>query len=83
MLLAEVVAGLDVREIVGDGDPVVVDVTHDSRHVVAGSLFCCLPGAVAGRSKGPVSAPQIAERGDRMRCCGYPVSATGTSRAAP
>ena len=47
MLLAEVVAGLDVREIVGDGDPVIVDVTHDSRHVVAGSLFCCLPGAVA------------------------------------
>lgn len=46
MLLSEVAAALDVHEIANDGDPVIVDVTHDSRQVVAGSLFCCLPGAV-------------------------------------
>jgi UDP-N-acetylmuramoyl-L-alanyl-D-glutamate--2,6-diaminopimelate ligase len=45
VLLSQIAAALDVRERVGDGDPDVADVTHDSRRVTAGALFCCVRGA--------------------------------------
>ncbi len=36
--------GLRVRRRVGAGNPVVTAITHDSRRVAAGTLFCCVPG---------------------------------------
>ncbi len=45
MLLQEIVAGLEVNAVVGDGDPEVTSVTHDSRRVGPGALYCCLPGS--------------------------------------
>jgi UDP-N-acetylmuramoyl-L-alanyl-D-glutamate--2,6-diaminopimelate ligase len=42
--LHEVLAGVDVVEREGSADPDVVAVTHDSRSVLPGTLFCCLPG---------------------------------------
>lgn len=36
---------LDGARLVGDGAKRVSDVTHDSRQVVAGSVFCCVVGA--------------------------------------
>ena len=44
MRLAEVLAGVEVAERSGDTDPDVIAVTHDSRSVRPGTLFCCLPG---------------------------------------
>ena len=46
MLLEEVAGALDAA-VTGDGDPEIVDVTHDSRRVTRGVLFCCLPGATS------------------------------------
>jgi UDP-N-acetylmuramoyl-L-alanyl-D-glutamate--2,6-diaminopimelate ligase len=45
--LVDSVIGLDVRAVVGDDTVEVVDVTHDSRQVRSGSLFCAVVGAVA------------------------------------
>ncbi|HUR77227.1 MAG TPA: UDP-N-acetylmuramoyl-L-alanyl-D-glutamate--2,6-diaminopimelate ligase [Acidimicrobiales bacterium] len=45
MLLSEVASGLAAVAIVGDADPVIRGVTHDSRRVKPGYLFCCLRGA--------------------------------------
>jgi UDP-N-acetylmuramoyl-L-alanyl-D-glutamate--2,6-diaminopimelate ligase len=42
VLLAEVTSGLDALEVTGDPD--IRGVTHDSRRVGDGFLFCCLPG---------------------------------------
>ncbi len=39
--LARLVPGAEVR---GDATVTVLDVTHDSRKVVPGTLFCCVPG---------------------------------------
>jgi UDP-N-acetylmuramoyl-L-alanyl-D-glutamate--2,6-diaminopimelate ligase len=39
--------GLNVRAVLGDDRAQVIDVTHDSLQVVAGSLFCAVAGAVA------------------------------------
>ena len=46
MLLDQLLGGVEVLDV--RGDPASTDVTaitHDSRAVVAGSLFCCVPGA--------------------------------------
>jgi UDP-N-acetylmuramoyl-L-alanyl-D-glutamate--2,6-diaminopimelate ligase len=43
VLLSEVITGLDAREVAG-GDPDIRGVTHDSRRVRDGYVFCCLPG---------------------------------------
>ena len=53
----------DIEVIESVGDPSVVDVggiTHDSRRVVPGDLFCCVPGQV---SDGHVHAAEAVERG--------------------
>jgi UDP-N-acetylmuramoyl-L-alanyl-D-glutamate--2,6-diaminopimelate ligase len=45
--LDRLIDGLEIRS-VGPGDPATVEVTaiaHDSRAVVAGALYCCVPGA--------------------------------------
>jgi UDP-N-acetylmuramoyl-L-alanyl-D-glutamate--2,6-diaminopimelate ligase len=44
MLLRELVAGLPNAEVNGDASVDVTAVTHDSRLVTAGALFCCVPG---------------------------------------
>ncbi len=44
MLLEEVAEALGAS-VTGDGDPDIADVTHDSRRVHPGALFCCVPGA--------------------------------------
>ncbi len=47
MLLDQLLHALDVREVVGRRDAVdVADVAYDSRRVVPGALFVCVPGAV-------------------------------------
>ncbi len=53
----------DIEVIESVGDPSAVDVggiTHDSRRVVPGDLFCCVPGQV---SDGHVHATEAVERG--------------------
>lgn len=46
--LSQIVARLDTAELhnPAGGDPVIIDVTHDSRTAVTGSLFCAVPGTV-------------------------------------
>ncbi len=52
---------IDVLETVGDPAAVEVGgIAHDSRRVVPGDLFCCVPGVV---SDGHVHAPEAVERG--------------------
>jgi UDP-N-acetylmuramoyl-L-alanyl-D-glutamate--2,6-diaminopimelate ligase len=53
----------DIEVIESVGDPATVDVggiSHDSRRVVPGDLFCCVPGHV---SDGHVYAAEAVERG--------------------
>ena len=53
----------DIEVIESVGDPSAVEVggiTHDSRRVVPGDLFCCVPGQV---SDGHVHAAEAVERG--------------------
>ena len=53
----------DIEVIESVGDPSAVEVggiTHDSRRVVPGDLFCCVPGQV---SDGHVHATEAVERG--------------------
>jgi UDP-N-acetylmuramoyl-L-alanyl-D-glutamate--2,6-diaminopimelate ligase len=45
--LADLLGGVEVRELRGDLSVDVTSVTHDSRRAVAGALFCCVPGGVA------------------------------------
>ncbi|HET6792903.1 MAG TPA: UDP-N-acetylmuramoyl-L-alanyl-D-glutamate--2,6-diaminopimelate ligase [Acidimicrobiales bacterium] len=48
MRLDRLLGGVDVVQTVGDAAAVEVrSVTHDSRRVAPGALFCCLPGATA------------------------------------
>jgi UDP-N-acetylmuramoyl-L-alanyl-D-glutamate--2,6-diaminopimelate ligase len=44
--LALLLDEIAVREVRGDASVDVTSVTHDSRQVVAGALFCCVPGRV-------------------------------------
>jgi len=45
--LERLTAGLDVLAVEGDPTVEVTAVTHDSRAVAPGALFCCVPGATA------------------------------------
>ena len=44
MQLSALLDGLDVHEVRGDASVEVTGVTHDSRRVAPGFLFCCVPG---------------------------------------
>ncbi|MCZ7526198.1 MAG: UDP-N-acetylmuramoyl-L-alanyl-D-glutamate--2,6-diaminopimelate ligase [Acidimicrobiia bacterium] len=46
MQLRDLLGDVDVVEMVGDPHVEVTAITHDSRSVVPGSCFCCIPGAV-------------------------------------
>src|SRR5204863_3248676 len=45
--LDELVRHVPVTQVVGDLSVQVMDVVHDSRAVMPGALFCCIPGALA------------------------------------
>jgi UDP-N-acetylmuramoyl-L-alanyl-D-glutamate--2,6-diaminopimelate ligase len=47
VLLHELLDGVDVLELRGDPRTEVASVTHDSRRVEPGGLFCCVPGSTA------------------------------------
>ncbi len=47
MLLHELLDSVDVLELRGDPRTEIASVTHDSRAVGAGDLFCCVPGATS------------------------------------
>ncbi|HVF74361.1 MAG TPA: UDP-N-acetylmuramoyl-L-alanyl-D-glutamate--2,6-diaminopimelate ligase [Acidimicrobiales bacterium] len=75
MQLASLLGGVDVLERRGDLDVDVRSVTHDSQQVVAGTLFCCVPGGAAdGHDFAPaaVSAGAVALLCERV----LPVDAT-------
>jgi UDP-N-acetylmuramoyl-L-alanyl-D-glutamate--2,6-diaminopimelate ligase len=44
--LADLLGGVEVRELRGDATVDVTSVMHDSRRVEPGALFCCVPGGV-------------------------------------
>jgi UDP-N-acetylmuramoyl-L-alanyl-D-glutamate--2,6-diaminopimelate ligase len=58
--LERLTAELDVLAVEGDAAVEVTAVTHDSRAVVPGALFCCVPGE---RVDGHAFAPEAVERG--------------------
>jgi UDP-N-acetylmuramoyl-L-alanyl-D-glutamate--2,6-diaminopimelate ligase len=58
--LERLTAELDVLAVEGDAAVEVTAVTHDSRAVVPGALFCCVPG---DRADGHDFAPEAIERG--------------------
>jgi UDP-N-acetylmuramoyl-L-alanyl-D-glutamate--2,6-diaminopimelate ligase len=47
LLLHELLDSVDVLEVRGDPRTEIASVTHDSRAVAAGDLFCCVPGSTA------------------------------------
>jgi UDP-N-acetylmuramoyl-L-alanyl-D-glutamate--2,6-diaminopimelate ligase len=47
VLLHELLDSVDVLELRGDPRTEIASVTHDSRAVGAGDLFCCVPGSTA------------------------------------
>ena len=76
----------DIEVIETAGDPVAVDVTgiaHDSRRVVPGDLFCCVPGSRQRRAR--LRRPRRWTAG-RSACCvstSSPSCWTATGRADP
>jgi UDP-N-acetylmuramoyl-L-alanyl-D-glutamate--2,6-diaminopimelate ligase len=63
------IAELDVLAVEGDPTVEVSGVTHDSRAVVPGALFCCVPGATAD---GHDFAPEAVGRGAVALLCERP-----------
>ena len=56
MQLRDVLAGLPVSEVHGDASVEVTSVTHDSRRVTPGALFCCVPGRMTdGHAHAPAA----------------------------
>ena len=66
MQLASLLGGVDVLERRGDLAVDVRAVTHDSRQVTPGALFCCLPGSTAD---GHDHAPAAVEAGAVALLC--------------
>jgi UDP-N-acetylmuramoyl-L-alanyl-D-glutamate--2,6-diaminopimelate ligase len=83
--LERLTAELDVLAVEGDAAAEVIAVTHDSRAVVAGALFCCVPGE---QVDGHAFAPEAVERGavallcDRRLGLGVPEVRVADVRAA-
>jgi UDP-N-acetylmuramoyl-L-alanyl-D-glutamate--2,6-diaminopimelate ligase len=83
--LERLTAELDVLAVEGDAAAEVTAVTHDSRAVVAGALFCCVPGE---QVDGHAFAPEAVERGavallcDRRLGLGVPEVRVADVRAA-
>jgi UDP-N-acetylmuramyl-tripeptide synthetase len=60
VLLHDLLDATDVLEVLNDSPADVSDVTHDSRSVHPGALFCCVPG---GRVDGHAFASAAVDRG--------------------
>ncbi|MCI3950310.1 MAG: UDP-N-acetylmuramyl-tripeptide synthetase, partial [Acidimicrobiales bacterium] len=70
MRLERLTAELDVLAVEGDAATEVTAVTHDSRAVVPGALFCCVPGE---RADGHAFAPEAVARGAVALLCARPL----------
>ncbi len=70
MRLERLTAELDVLAVEGDAATEVTAVTHDSRAVVPGTLFCCVPGE---RADGHAFAPEAVARGAVALLCARPL----------
>ena len=70
MRLDELFAGLDIQAVVGDPGVEIAAVTHDSRAVVPGTLFCCVPGQ---RNDGHAFAPTAVAAGAVALLCERPL----------
>jgi UDP-N-acetylmuramoyl-L-alanyl-D-glutamate--2,6-diaminopimelate ligase len=68
--LDDVLGGLAVEAVHGDRSVEVRGVTHDSRQVGPGSLFCCIPGAT---TDGHDFAPAAVEAGAVALLCERPL----------
>ena len=85
MRLAEAIAALQPREIVGGGPVELADLAYDARQVSPGALFFCVPGANAD---GHDFAPEAVERGavalvvERVLDIGVPQLLVRDARAA-
>lgn len=56
MYLREILAEIDNREVLGEGDPAIDAIIYDSRQAKAGSLFIAIPGfKVNGRDFAPAA----------------------------
>jgi UDP-N-acetylmuramoyl-L-alanyl-D-glutamate--2,6-diaminopimelate ligase len=68
--LERLTAELDVLAVEGDAAVEVTAVTHDSRAVAPGSLFCCVPGE---RADGHDFAPEAVAGGAAALLCARPL----------
>jgi UDP-N-acetylmuramoyl-L-alanyl-D-glutamate--2,6-diaminopimelate ligase len=85
VLLHELLDSVDVLELRGDPRTEIASVTHDSRAVAAGDLFCCVPGSTAdGHDHAPaaVAAGAAALRVERPLDLGVPEVQVASVRAA-
>ena len=85
MLLHELLDSVDVLELRGDPRTEIASVTHDSRAVAAGDLFCCVPGSTAdGHDHAPaaVAAGAAALLVERPLDLGGPEVQVASVRAA-
>ena len=72
--LARLLDEVAVREVRGDASVAITSVTHDSRQVRAGALFCCIRGRV---TDGHDHAPAAVERGAVALLCERPLGIAG------
>jgi UDP-N-acetylmuramoyl-L-alanyl-D-glutamate--2,6-diaminopimelate ligase len=77
VLLSQVIDGLPVVAVRGPADVAVCRVDHDSRQVVPGSLFCCVPGA---QVDGHRFAPAAAAAGATALLVERPIEADGPTQ---
>lgn len=75
MLLHELLDSVDVLELRGDPRTEIASVTHDSRAVAAGALFCCVPGSTTdGHDHAPAAVAAGASALLVERPLGLPVA---------
>jgi UDP-N-acetylmuramoyl-L-alanyl-D-glutamate--2,6-diaminopimelate ligase len=85
MLLRDLVGGLPVAEVQGDATVEVRSVTHDSRQVTPGALFCCVPGRMTDghlHAPGAIAAGAVALLCERVLDLDVPQVIVGDVRAS-
>ena len=85
MHLQALLADIDEERVDGDPTVDVTSITHDSRHVTAGSLFACIPGEHTDghdHAAGAVSAGAVALLTDRPLGLGVTEVVVESTRAA-
>lgn len=80
MRLLDLLGGLAVDEVRGDAEVEVTSVTHDSRLVSPGALFCCIPGRI---SDGHRHAPAAVEAGAVALLCERPLGVAAAEVVLP